>query len=119
MIADRALGGQRYELAGPDIITLGELVRYIGELIGHPVRVIPLGSALSKLQANILEHVPGKPFSRDNLRSLQEDSVLTQGNGLDALGIVPTPMRVILPDYLAHSGTRHRYYDYRTTARRD
>jgi len=119
VIADRALGGQRYELGGPDVVTLGELVRYIGELIGHPVRVIALGSTLSKLQANILEHVPGKPFSRDNLRSLQEDSVLTQGNGLDTLGIVPTPMRIILPDYLGHSGTRHRYYDYRTTAGRD
>ncbi|MEQ8496118.1 MAG: complex I NDUFA9 subunit family protein [Gammaproteobacteria bacterium] len=119
VIADHNLGGQRFELAGPEVVTLAELVRYVSELIGHPVRVIPLGRTLSKLQANVLEHVPGKPFSRDNLRSLEEDSVLTQGNGLDVLGIVPTPMSVILPAYLGHAGTRHRYYAYRTTARRD
>ena len=118
-IAAREFAGQRYDLGGPEVVTLAELVRYVARLSGHPVRVVPLNDLLSSVQANILEFVPGKPFSRDNLRSMEEDSVLTRNNGLAALGIVPTPMRIIVPAYLAGADNRHRYYDYRTHARRD
>lgn len=111
--------GQRHDIGGPEIVTLGELVSYIARLIGHPVRILPLGNLLSRVQANVLEYFPGKPFSRDNLRSLQEDSVCATTNALDSFGITATPMRVILPRYLAGRDARHRYYDYRTVAGRD
>ncbi len=119
VLTDRAHAGQRYDLGGPEVFTLREIVEYIARVIGRPVKVVALGAALAKLQANVLEYVPGKPFSRDNLRSLEEDSVCTQGNGLDRLGIAPTPMRVIVPRYLGGHDMRHRYYGFRTTARRD
>ncbi|MCB1749645.1 MAG: complex I NDUFA9 subunit family protein [Gammaproteobacteria bacterium] len=115
----REAAGQRYDLGGPEVMTLGEIVSYLGRVIGRPVRVIGLNGFLSSLQANILEHVPGKPFSRDNLRSLSEDSVCPQANGLDQLGIEPTPMRVVVPRYLGGGDLRHRYYAHRTSAGRD
>ncbi|MEX2481960.1 MAG: complex I NDUFA9 subunit family protein [Gammaproteobacteria bacterium] len=119
MLETRAGSGQRHDIAGPEIVTLGEIVDYVARVSGHPVRVIPLGNLLSRLQANVLEHMPGKPFSRDNLRSLEEDSVCGPINVLDTFGITPTPMRVIVPRYLAGNDVRRRYYDYRTLAGRD
>lgn len=118
-LGDPATRGARFDLGGPDVLTLGEIVRYVAGLIDRPVWILPLGATLASLQANVLEYVPGKPFSRDNLRSLQEDSVLDEENGLDKLGVAPTPMHVIVPQYLAGANVRGRYYAYRSEARRD
>jgi nucleoside-diphosphate-sugar epimerase len=117
-IANPANGHQRYDIGGPEIVTLTEVVKYIGSVIGSSARIIGLGSGLSKLQANVLEFVPGKPFSRDNLRSLQEDSVCMQANALDQFGISTTPMRVVVPGYLGQTNLRQRYYEYRSEAGR-
>lgn len=119
VIEDPATRGRRYDLGGPDVRTLEEIVAYVARLLGRPLWIIPLGATLSKLQANVLEYVPGKPFSRDNLRSLQEDSVLGDDDGLARLGIVPTPMHVVVPQYLAAANVRGRYYAYRSEAGRD
>lgn len=119
VIGDRSAAGQRYDIGGPEVMSLAEIVAYIARLLGRPLKIIPLGASLSALQANILEFVPGKPFSRDNLRSMKEDSVCQQNDGLVELGIEPTPMRAIVPGYLGGGDMRHRYYDYRAEARRD
>lgn len=109
--------GQRYDLCGPHIYTLKELVEYVGELTGHKRRIFPLGPGLSSLQARVLEHVPGKPFSKDNLRSLQVDSVC-DGPFPEVFGFEPTPLDTIAPRYLAHGSQRDRYQSYRQQARR-
>lgn len=78
-----------FEVAGPQVFTLAELVRLAGRHAGHERLVWPLPRALGELQAWLLEHLPGPTLmSRDNLRSLQVDSVATgKLPGLDALGI--------------------------------
>ena len=115
---DRATFGQRFDLGGPEQKSLIELVRYVADVTGTRRLVIPLGSALSKLQANVLEYVPGKPFSRDNLRSASEDSVCRGENGLVTLGIEPTAIAEVVPYYLGDRSIRKRYYDMRSAARR-
>ena len=67
--------GNSYELCGPNIYTLKQLVELTGEFSGHPRWVISLPPTLSKLQAMLLELVPGKPMSMDNFRSLSLDSI--------------------------------------------
>lgn len=63
--------GQTLELAGPDILTLLELVEYVGELTGNERPVISLPDSLAMLQAGLMELLPGEPLmSRDNIRSL-------------------------------------------------
>jgi NADH dehydrogenase len=91
--------GRRYDLCGPRAYTLGDLVAYAAAVSGHPRRILALPASLSRLQAEICEHLPGKPFSRDNLRSLQIDSVGST-DGLQALGIQPTALEAIVPEYL-------------------
>ena len=67
--------GQRYPLCGPTIYTLRELVRYAGEVTGKPRPIIGLGRTLGRLQAALLELLPGTLMSRDNLASMERDSV--------------------------------------------
>ncbi|MGQ0657140.1 MAG: complex I NDUFA9 subunit family protein [Chromatiales bacterium] len=110
--------GQHYDLCGPRVYTLYGLVEYVRSLTGSHCWIVRLGDRLSILQANIMEYVPGKPFSRDNLRSLSVDSVCTHTNGLLALGITPTPMEGVAPQYLADRNIKARYAEYRSEAGR-
>ncbi|MFT4562004.1 MAG: hypothetical protein ACI9BW_001747 [Gammaproteobacteria bacterium] len=115
---DRSTFGNRYDLGGPEQKTLREIVHYAAELTGRRRIVMPLGGFLSKVQANIFEYFPGKPFSRDNLRSASEDSVCRGENGLITLGIQPTSVNEIVPTYLGGKFERSRYYNFRSDARR-
>ena len=111
-IADPATIGQRYRLGGPKVYTLLELVRYVGVTTGSPRPVMTLGPALSKLQAFALEHLPGKLMSRDNLASMQLDSVC-DGALPEAFGIAPTALETLAPSYLAPEAARSEYDDFR------
>jgi len=91
--------GQSYELGGPDVVTLGALVRWVAALTGRHRLVLGLPDALGWLQAGALGLLPGKPMSLDNFRSLALDSVC-RDDGLGRLGIRPTSMRAIAPRYL-------------------
>jgi NADH dehydrogenase len=96
---DRALR-QRYALCGPRIYTLRELVAYVGEVTGYRRAIVPLGATLSRLQARILEVLPGKLMTRDNLASMTRDSVC--GCEYPAVfGGVPRALEAIAPSYLA------------------
>jgi NADH dehydrogenase len=79
---------------------------------------LPLGKLLSRIQANVLEYFPGKPFSRDNLRSASEDSVILGDSGYDLLGIQATRAGEVVPKYLGGKFERKRFYDFRAVARR-
>lgn len=116
-IENKATFGRKYDLGGPDILTLKEIVDYVNELAGLNRVVIPLGGVLSKIQAQVFEFVPGKPFSKDNLRSASEDSVITGENGLDLLGITPTSYRSIVPKYIIGDARNH-YNALRSDAKR-
>lgn len=91
--------GRRYDLCGPQVFTLRELVEYTARRIRLRTRVIGLSDGLSKRQAQIFQHLPGKPFTLDNYLSLQVDSVCPH-NGLPDLGITPTHLDAIVPGYL-------------------
>jgi NADH dehydrogenase len=83
--------GQTYELCGPTILTLEEIVRLTAQVARLPARIVPIPDALALLQGAIMGLLPGKPFSLDNYRSLTIDSVCEE-NGCARLGIVPRPM---------------------------
>ncbi|MCR4346374.1 MAG: complex I NDUFA9 subunit family protein [Sulfuricaulis sp.] len=93
--------GQRYDLCGPQVYTLREIVEYVARLINKRVCVVGLPDGLSFLQAAMLEYVPGKPFSLDNYRSLQIDSVCEKGFP-EVFGITPASLEEIAPGYLRH-----------------
>lgn len=111
-LEDRTTFGQRYNLCGPEVWTLREIVAYIQRLKGWHRLVIPLPDRLARWQANVLEFVPGKPFSRDNYASLRIDSVCPEG------ATCPTPIEAVVPHYLGDENRQKRYQTLRRAARR-
>ena len=109
--------GQRYELCGPRVYPLQQLVEYTAELINVNRKIIGLSNSMSRLQARILGKMPGKPFTYDNYLSMLTPSVC-QEELPRLFNIKPTPLETIVPGYLAEHRLRGRYPHYRQTARR-
>ncbi|MFO1408059.1 MAG: complex I NDUFA9 subunit family protein [Steroidobacteraceae bacterium] len=95
----RDVSGRAYDLCGPEVVTLGEIVRRAAAALGLRRLVVPLPRAVARAQAALMDWVPGKPFSTDNFLSATVDSV-SDRNGLVELGIDPTPMRGTVERYL-------------------
>lgn len=98
------LQGRTYELGGPEVLTLADLVRHAGRWAGCPRPIAPLPQAVAWMQALLMELAPGEPLmSRDNLASMQRDNVLSHAlPGLPDLGLGPghalgTVFRLSLP----------------------
>lgn len=106
--------GQSIKLCGPKEYTLEELVEYTAKIAGLKRKIIRLPNGIAKLQARVMEFVPGKPFSTDNYLSLQTDSVC---NG-DCTP-QPTSIDAIVPTYIGTTkGIHSRHQHRRTFARR-
>ena len=109
-MADDKLSSRRsFELYGPEVLTLGEIVRAIRDAAGLRTSILPLPDGLGRLQAQIAGMLPGKPFSPDNFLSLRTDSV-GKIDGYAALGIQPQPFTPWLPP-LIHGLPRQRRLD--------
>lgn len=102
---NRATIGQTYELCGPQVLTLEEVVRITAEVAGLRCSIVRLPDFVSFVQATVMNLLPGKPFSLDNYRSLKIDAVCSE-DGCARLGIKPQPMLAVLPTYLGATSTR-------------
>jgi NADH dehydrogenase len=112
-LADDATIEQKYPLCGPDVYTLRELVAFVGKLTGHERPIVALPTALGRLQARVLELLPGTPMSRDNLASMRKDSVC--GCAFPpGFGIVPAALAAVAPTYLGPEAAKSRYDAYRS-----
>jgi uncharacterized protein YbjT (DUF2867 family) len=99
-LPDSRTYGKTYELCGPDVFTLEEILRYLCRELGIRRAIIKLPPALGRLQAWVGEYLlPGKPFSRDNFRSLTV-AMVCRDNGFAAFGITPKHMQPIVHGYL-------------------
>lgn len=103
---------QRYPLCGPRVFTLRELFAYAARLTGRRPLIIETPGPLAALQAGALELIPGKPMTRDNLKSMRVDSV-SDGTPTFLLGGPPRPIEDIVPLYLGPPGEHARYFMYR------
>ncbi|CAM2174763.1 NAD-dependent epimerase/dehydratase domain-containing protein [Paraburkholderia sacchari] len=113
-----AASGHTYELGGPTVYTLEQLVQYCGEVVGRHARIVRLPDAFARLQALSFELAPGVPvLTRDNLDSMKVDSVLS-GPLAPELGVEPVSIETIAPLYLADASLRSRLNLFRTSAHR-
>lgn len=113
-------GPHGFECAGPQVYTLGELVRLAGRWSGHERMVVPLPDALGRLQAALMRLAPGEPLmSADNLDSMRVPNVAAGiWPGLAALGITPSSLEAIAPGYLGPHQGAARFDAWRAGARR-
>ncbi|MDD4880005.1 MAG: complex I NDUFA9 subunit family protein [Gallionellaceae bacterium] len=115
-IDDPATFGQAYNLCGPKVYTLEELVRLVAGRLGLERVLVPLGPGLSYWFARMMELKPGaKIMTRDNHYAMQTDNVCP--DGFPARFGVPLTLEANL-GYLCGEGNRGRYDDYRAAARR-
>ena len=105
-LQDDATIGQIFEACGPEVFTLRDLVRLAGQYAGvnqgRGRAVFALPMPLARLQAWLMERLPGEPLmSGDNLDSMALDNIASgKVPGLDALGITPAALAAIAPGYL-------------------
>lgn len=108
--------GQTYDLCGPKVYTLAELVEFTCQTIGSTPRILPLCNKLSYLQAWAMEFKPGKKLmTRDNYYAMQVDNVCS---GAPMPGYQPAGLEAIVPEYLNESNPRGRYEGFRHRAGR-
>jgi uncharacterized protein YbjT (DUF2867 family) len=90
---------QTYELGGPQVYSLREIVGLVAKLTGRRRWIMGLPDPLARMQALVMDFVPGRPFSSDNYRSLTVDSVCNE-DGFAKLGIKPQSMVASARQYL-------------------
>jgi len=94
--------GALFELGGPRVWTFREILAYILEETQRHRPMLTVPMELARLQARLAELLPGKPFTRDQLLMLQRDNVVAADMpGLPELGIVPTPVELVVPSYIS------------------
>ena len=106
--------GKSVNLCGPEVFTLREIVQYTADVLEIKRPIIGLPDGIAKIQAWIMELIPGKPFSRDNFDSMQVDSVCDDSDSHQ-----PTSVQKIVPTYLGKMNRQSRLQHYRELARRD
>jgi uncharacterized protein YbjT (DUF2867 family) len=94
-----ACSRKTYELGGPQVYSLREIVGLVAKLTGHRRWIVGLPDFAARIQALVMDFVPGRPFSSDNYRSLTIDSVCTE-DGFAKLGIRPQSMVASARQYL-------------------
>jgi uncharacterized protein YbjT (DUF2867 family) len=119
-LEDSSTVGMTLECAGPDVRTLAELARLAGRWSGHERPILPLPVGLARLQATLMELLPGTPLmSRDNLDSMRVPSVASgQLPGLSRVGIRASALDAVAPLYLEARHGVARLDPLRARARR-
>lgn len=109
-LADPAtFGGKMFELGGPDVISMGDLVRWIAQATDRHPPIIELPDSIGAMIAG-LGFMPGAPITQDQWRMLQSDNVVAAGaEGLAAFGIVPTPMSAVAASWLVRFRRHGRF----------
>jgi NADH dehydrogenase len=109
--------GQVYELAGPKVYSFRQLVQQVMATLGIKRPIIGLCDMLSYAQAFMMELLPVKLMSRDNVRSMEVDSVSQQPFPV-IFGIEPASLEAVIPEYLVDSTLRGKYDGFRSVAAR-
>jgi uncharacterized protein YbjT (DUF2867 family) len=94
-----AVSRQTYQLGGPQIYTLREVVRLVAKVTDQRCWIAGLPNVLGRLEAAVFDFVPGRPFSSDNYRSLKIDSVCTE-DGFERLKLQPHSMAASARQYV-------------------
>lgn len=98
--------GAVYELGGPEVLTMRQIMQIILQTIDRKRAFAPLPYGIASLQALVLQFAPGPlKLTPDQVELLREDNVVSEsakaaGLTLEGLGIAPDSMEAVLPQYL-------------------
>jgi uncharacterized protein YbjT (DUF2867 family) len=109
-VADLDSHRRRYDLCGPRVYSLRELVEFVAATTGKRRPIIGLNDGLSYLQALVMEWLPVKLLTRDNYYSMKVDSVCSSAF---PFGITPAALEAVAPSWLGNRTPRARYQRFR------
>jgi len=97
-LARQDAAGATYELGGPRVMSFRDIMGWILAQTGRHKRLMAVPSAV----ASLLAHIPFSGLTADQLLSLSRDNVASGAlPGLAELGVLPTPIELVVPGYLA------------------
>jgi NADH dehydrogenase len=105
-VEGKARAGATYELGGPEVLTMREVMELILSTIERKRMLITLPFGLARLQAMFLQFAPGAlKLTPDQVELLRSDNVVSEAAKaadltLEGLGIVPDSLEAIMPQYL-------------------
>jgi uncharacterized protein YbjT (DUF2867 family) len=114
----RATGKAPYELGGPEILTMRQVMERVLAYAMRSRPLVPLPFWLAKLQGAFLQWLPNPPLTLDQVRLLETDTVVSAaaikaGRTLEGLGIEPVPVANVVPDYLERFRPRGQFSVYK------
>ena len=102
----KARAGATYELGGPEVMTMRQIIEIILATIERKRVLVPVPFGMAKLQAMALQFAPGAlKLTPDQVTMLRQDNVVSEaakaaGLTLEGLGITPDSLEAIAPQYL-------------------
>ena len=101
ILSDPGTVGRTYELAGPKVYTLHELVNMTLQLMGKRRLLVPIPFAVAEVQARLFEFLPNPPLTTGQVDLLKTDNVAS-GVLADVqdLGIQPRTVEEVIPTYI-------------------
>lgn len=93
--------GETFELGGPQVMTMREIMAYIANETGQDKTMVTVPDSGARLMAGF-GFLPGAPMTMDQYHMLQKDNVVSPGAaGLDALGIAGVPLAAVAGEWLS------------------
>jgi NADH dehydrogenase len=103
----RRHGGKTYELGGPQVLTMRELMQWVCETTGRGRPLVDIPDPVGRLIARTTGWLPGAPITWDQWLMLRRDNVVSDGaEGLEAFGLPMTPLAAVSDGWLT-SYRRH------------
>jgi uncharacterized protein YbjT (DUF2867 family) len=117
-LTGKAAPGAPYELGGPEVLTLKEVMERVLTYTMRKRLLVPVPFWLAKLKGAFLQLLPGPLLTLDQVRLLQTDNVVSEaakrsGRTLDGLTIEPVPVAAVVPGYLEQFRPRGQFSVYR------
>ena len=101
ILSDPGTVGRTYELAGPKVYTLRELVNMTLQLMGKRRLLVPIPFAVAEVQARLFELLPNPPLTTGQVDLLKTDNVVSGAlPDVQELGIQPKTVEEVIPTYI-------------------
>jgi NADH dehydrogenase len=106
-LAPRLHGAKTYELGGPQVLTMRELMEWICQTTGRNRTLVDIPDPVARSLAKFGGWLPAAPITWDQWLMLQSDNVVCTGmEGLQAFGLPGTPLAAVSEGWLT-SYRRH------------
>jgi uncharacterized protein YbjT (DUF2867 family) len=101
VLSDASTAGQTYELGGPEIMTLKQVMELVLRETRRNRALVPIPFGLARVQGLVLGLLPKPLLTLDQVRMLETDNVVPEGAAtFRDLNIVPEAPGAIIPSYL-------------------